>query len=46
MDALAHQSGSHIARPLYHPMAEAIALEGMRLVKEYLAARHGQPVRT
>ncbi len=35
MDALAHCLEAFCA-PSYHPMAEGIALEGMRLVKEYL----------
>ena len=43
MDALAHNLEAYCT-PLYHPMAEAIALEGMRLVKEYLprATANGQ----
>ncbi|MFS1523061.1 iron-containing alcohol dehydrogenase [Microbulbifer sp. 2304DJ12-6] len=35
MDALSHHLESYCS-PMYHPMAEGIALEGMRLVKEYL----------
>lgn len=35
MDALAHNLEAYCA-PVYHPMAEAIALEGMRLIREYL----------
>ncbi len=35
MDALAHCLEAFCA-PSYHPMSEGIALEGMRLVKEYL----------
>jgi alcohol dehydrogenase len=35
MDAFAHCLEAY-ASPAYHPMAEGIALEGMRLVKEYL----------
>ncbi|MGN6551309.1 MAG: iron-containing alcohol dehydrogenase [Pararhizobium sp.] len=35
MDALAHCLEAFCA-PFYHPMSEGIALEGMRLVKEYL----------
>jgi alcohol dehydrogenase class IV len=35
MDALAHNLEAYSA-PGYHPMADGIALEGMRLVKEYL----------
>lgn len=43
MDALAHNLEAFLA-PTFHPMAEGIALEGMRLVKEYLprAVRNGQ----
>ena len=37
MDALAHNLEAYCA-PSYHPMAEGIALEGMRLCKEYLPA--------
>jgi alcohol dehydrogenase class IV len=42
MDALAHCLEAYCA-PSYHPMGDGIALEGMRLVKEYLprAFRHG-----
>lgn len=45
MDALAHNLEAFLA-PTFHPMAEGIALEGMRLVKEYLprAVRNGQDV--
>jgi alcohol dehydrogenase len=35
LDALAHCLEAYSA-PSYHPMAEGIAVEGMRLVKEYL----------
>jgi len=35
MDALAHCLEAYCA-PSYHPMADGIAVEGMRLVKEYL----------
>ena len=35
LDALAHCLEAYCA-PSYHPMAEGIAVEGMRLVKEYL----------
>ena len=35
MDALAHCLEAYCA-PAYHPMAEGIAVEGIRLVKEYL----------
>lgn len=45
MDALAHNLEAFLA-PTYHPMAEGIALEGLRLVKEYLprAVRNGQDI--
>ena len=36
MDALAHSFEAYCA-PGYHPMADGIALEGMRLIKEWLA---------
>lgn len=35
LDALAHCLEAYCA-PFYHPMADGIAVEGMRLVKEYL----------
>src|SRR5258708_1090250 len=35
MDALAHNLEAYCA-PAYHPLADGIALEGMRLVKEWL----------
>ena len=35
MDALSHNLEAFCS-PLYHPMAEGIALEGMRLIKEWL----------
>ncbi len=35
MDALAHCLEAYCA-PFYHPMAEGVAVEGMRLVKEWL----------
>ena len=35
MDALAHCLEAYVA-PSYHPMAEGIAVEGIRLIKEYL----------
>ena len=43
MDALAHCLEAYLA-PGFHPMAEGIAVEGMRLVKEALpaAVRHGR----
>jgi alcohol dehydrogenase class IV len=37
MDALSH-SLEAFCSPLYHPLAEGIAVEGMRLVKEWLPA--------
>ena len=44
MDALSHNLEAYCA-PGYHPMADGIAVEGMRLVKEYLPRavreRHG-----
>ena len=51
IDALAHCLEAYCS-PFYHPMAEGIAVEGMRLVKEYLprayARRHAisRPART
>jgi len=43
MDALSHNLEAYCA-PSYHPMAEGIALEGMRLIKEWLphAVRDGK----
>ncbi len=35
MDALSHNLEAYCS-PLYHPMAEGIAMEGMRLIHEYL----------
>jgi len=35
MDALAHCLEAYCS-PRYHPMADGIAMEGMRLVREYL----------
>mgnify|MGYP001177682818 CR=1 FL=1 len=35
MDALSHSMEAY-SSPIYHPMAHGIALEGMRLVREYL----------
>jgi len=35
MDALSHSLEAYCS-PIYHPMAEAIAMEGMRLVKDHL----------
>ncbi len=45
MDAFAHCLEAYCA-PFYHPMAEGIALEGMRLVKEFLprAVRDGTDI--
>jgi alcohol dehydrogenase class IV len=45
MDALAHCLEAYCA-PSYHPMAEGIAVEGMRLVKDWLptATRDGKNV--
>jgi alcohol dehydrogenase class IV len=42
MDALSHSLEAYCA-PGYHPMAEGVAVEGMRLVKEFLprAVRNG-----
>lgn len=42
MDALSHNLEAYCS-PSYHPMAEGIALEGMRLIKEWLpaAVAHG-----
>ncbi len=46
MDALAHCLEAYCA-PGYHPMAEGVAVEGMRLVKEWLplAVRDGSNIR-
>lgn len=45
MDALSHSLEAYCS-PLYHPMAEGIAVEGIRLVKEHLptAVRDGANV--
>lgn len=45
MDALSH-SLEAFCSPLFHPLAEGIALEGMRLVQQYLprAVAHGSDV--
>lgn len=45
MDALSHSLEAYCS-PFYHPMAEGIALESMRLVKDYLprAVANGQDV--
>ncbi|MFQ5564961.1 MAG: iron-containing alcohol dehydrogenase [Paracoccaceae bacterium] len=42
MDAFAHALEAYCA-PSYHPMSEGIALEGMRLVKEYLPRAYAAP---
>ncbi|MDH3689075.1 MAG: iron-containing alcohol dehydrogenase [Gammaproteobacteria bacterium] len=43
MDALSHNLEAYCS-PLFHPMAEGIAVEGMRLIKEWLprACRDGE----
>lgn len=43
MDALSHNLEAYCS-PLYHPMAQGIALEGMKLVKDHLVAavKNGQ----
>ena len=45
MDALSHNLEAYCARS-YHPMAEGIAVEGMRLIKEWLprAVSHGRDI--
>jgi alcohol dehydrogenase class IV len=45
MDALSHNIEAYCS-PFYHPMAEGIALEGMRLIKEWLptAVRDGKNI--
>ena len=45
MDALSHNLEAYCA-PSFHPMADGIALEGMRLVKEYLprAVHNGRDI--
>jgi alcohol dehydrogenase len=42
MDALAHNLEAYCT-PFYHPLAEGVALEGMRLVKESLARAVKKP---
>ena len=42
MDAFAHCLEAYCA-PSYHPMSEGIAIEGMRLVKEYLPRAYATP---
>jgi alcohol dehydrogenase class IV len=45
MDALSHNLEAYCA-PFFHPMADGIALEGMRLIKEYLprAVENGRDI--
>ncbi len=45
MDALSHNLEAFCS-PVYHPMAEGIAIEGIRLIKEYLptAVIHGDDI--
>jgi alcohol dehydrogenase class IV len=45
MDALSHNLEAYCS-PLYHPMADGIALEGMRLIKDWLsvAVREGDNI--
>ena len=45
MDALSHNIEAYCS-PFYHPMAEGIAVEGMRLIKEWLptAVRDGKNI--
>ncbi|WP_417662946.1 iron-containing alcohol dehydrogenase [Pseudomonas sp.] len=45
MDALSHNLEAYCS-PLFHPMAEGIALEGMRMVQQFLprAVAHGDDV--
>jgi len=45
MDALSHNLEAYCA-PSYHPMAEGIAVEGMRLIKEWLprAVKNGADI--
>ncbi|HSF95545.1 MAG TPA: iron-containing alcohol dehydrogenase, partial [Thermohalobaculum sp.] len=42
MDAFAHCLEAYCS-PFYHPMSEGIAVEGMRLVKEYLPRAYAAP---
>ena len=42
MDAFAHCLEAY-CEPSYHPMSEGIAIEGMRLVKEYLPRAYATP---
>jgi alcohol dehydrogenase class IV len=41
MDALAHNLEGYFA-PIFHPMADGIALEGLRLIKENLTCAYNQ----
>ncbi|WP_339490454.1 iron-containing alcohol dehydrogenase [Pseudomonas sp. EL_65y_Pfl2_R95] len=45
MDALSHNLEAYCS-PLFHPMAEGIALEGMRMIQQFLprAVSHGEDV--
>ena len=43
MDALSHNLEAYCA-PTYHPMADGIALEGMRLIKAWLAIACTEPL--
>ncbi|MDH4273655.1 MAG: iron-containing alcohol dehydrogenase [Gammaproteobacteria bacterium] len=42
MDALSHCLEAYCA-PTFHPIADGIAMEGMRLVKEWLVVAHHEP---
>jgi len=42
MDALSHNLEAYCS-PGYHPMADGIALEGMRLIKQWLTVAHNEP---
>ncbi len=42
MDALSHNLEAYCS-PGYHPMADGIALEGMRLIKQWLTVAHSEP---
>ncbi len=42
LDAFAHCVEAY-SSPHFHPMSQGIALEGMRLVKEYLPRAYGEP---
>ena len=45
MDAFAHCLEAYCV-PFYHPLADGIAVEGVRLVKENLVARRTRTART